>query len=89
LISYSLNTDSNIESEGAIELSEALKLNSSLTWLNLRGNRLIIVFSFSLNVGNNIGNEGAIELSEALKSNTSLTSLNLNSNKLVVSFHSH
>jgi hypothetical protein len=70
--------------DGANELSELLKSNSSLTLLDLTGNKRCVI-SFSLNTDNDIGDEGAINLSEALKSNTSLTELNLSSNELFIS----
>jgi hypothetical protein len=41
---FSLNTGNNIGDEGTIELAEVLKLNTSLTALNLGGNRLIDYF---------------------------------------------
>ena len=42
-----------ISDDGAIELSEALELNTTLTSLGLRGNKCWVV-SFSLNTGNDI-----------------------------------
>jgi hypothetical protein len=66
-----------------IKLSEALKLNSSVTSLSVRSNNSLLD-SFSLNTANYARTEGAIKLSEALKLNTSLTSLNLSSNILLL-----
>jgi hypothetical protein len=43
-ISFSLNTDNGISTEGVIKLSEALKSNSSLTSLNLKCNTLVASF---------------------------------------------
>jgi hypothetical protein len=47
------NTENSIGNEGALKLSEALKLNTTLTSLGLRGNKCWVV-SFSLNTGNDI-----------------------------------
>jgi hypothetical protein len=69
----------------ASKFSEALKLNSSLTELNMSGNR-IVASHRSLNTENEIGDEAVIKLSEALKSNSSLVTLELYGNRLVVSF---
>jgi hypothetical protein len=71
-----------------MNLSEALKSNTSLTSLDLYGNRPVASFH-SHSIGNDIGAFGAIYLSEALKSNTSLTSLDLEGYLLVPLFHSH
>jgi Leucine-rich repeat (LRR) protein len=88
--SFSVNTDDKIGIEGVRFLSEALKSYTTLTSLNLTGNKLVASFhvlhSFSLNKGNDIGSEGVIKLSEALKSITSLTLLDLTGNILVASF---
>ena len=68
----------NIGSSGATSLSEALKVNSSLTQLGLTmslKDQLIIIESHS--IYNNIGDSGTRSLSEALKVNSSLTQLNL------------
>jgi hypothetical protein len=65
----SLNFCSNqIGDEGALALGEALKLNSTLTYLQLGQN--------------NISNKGALALGSALESNPVLTSLSLASNKI-------
>ncbi len=74
-----------IRSKGAQSLSEALKINTSLTSLNLRGDenekkwkmREKKKWKWMKWIGNQIGPEGAKTLSEVLKINTSLTSLNL------------
>src|SRR5690606_38982800 len=87
-ISFSLNTDNKIGSEGAIKISEALKSNSSLTSLDLYGNTSYFI-PFSLFPDSDIDNEAAFKLSEALKSNSPLTSLYLGINRLIASFHSH
>jgi hypothetical protein len=71
----------NIGNEGAIELSNALELNSTLA-----SNSGVTVCKF--NTGNDIDSKGMIKLAEVLKSNTSLTSLNL-SGIAIISFHSH
>jgi hypothetical protein len=83
------NTGNYISNEGAIQLAEALKCNTSLTKLNLTCNRLCAASVHSHNTGNRIDNEGAVMLSEALKANTTLASLNLSSNKLLASFYPH
>ncbi|KAL1512428.1 hypothetical protein AB1Y20_005683 [Prymnesium parvum] len=57
------HTQNNIGAEGAAHIAEALKTNTSLTSLNLRGT--------------NIGAEGAAHIAEVLKTNATLTSLNL------------
>jgi hypothetical protein len=87
-ISFSLDAENSIGNEGAKELSEALKSNTSLASLDLNSKGCLFIL-FSLNTENNIGKEGAIELSEALKSNSSLTSLFLRGNILVALFHSY
>ena len=58
----------NIGDEGAKAIADALKSNTSLTTIDLRGN--------------NIGDEGAKAIAEALKGNTSLTSINLSNNNI-------
>src|SRR5690606_38076669 len=83
-----LNAGNHIESEGAIKLSETLESNSTLTSLELNGNRLVASFH-SLNTDNFIDTEGGIKLFEALKSNSFLSSLILSGNRLVAAFHSH
>ena len=58
----------NIGAEGAKYVAEALKVNTSLTKIDLRWN--------------NIGDEGAKYVAEALKVNTSLTKINLFHNNI-------
>jgi hypothetical protein len=60
-------------------LSE-LKLNTSLTTLNLSCKQQSIASLILMNADCNIRTEGAINLLEALKSNTSLKTLDLTSN---------
>ena len=69
--------------EGARALSEALKVNTTLTELFLESVQLLDKVkqghSFNTNVkaGNRISDEGAYRLSEAMKVNTTLTTLSL------------
>jgi hypothetical protein len=84
-ISFSHYTENDIGIEGAIQLADALKSNTTLTELNLRGNRPVSS-SRSLNIGNMIENEGAIKLFEALKSNSTLTSFNISGLKICKHF---
>jgi len=77
-------------------LSEALKTNSSLTSINLYGNRIgnigaeklaeVLRFNRTLRIlnleANEIGNEGVILLADALSHNTTLTQLSLSSNNI-------
>ncbi|KAL0238607.1 hypothetical protein GEMRC1_013080 [Eukaryota sp. GEM-RC1] len=58
----------SIGNEGAIALAEALKVNSTVTRINLEFN--------------SIGNEGAIALAEALKVNSTVTRINLEYNSI-------
>ena len=82
------STGNNIGETGATSLSDALKSNTTLTKLNLRGEHeinntqmtsidnlffLILIKS----TDNYIGETGTASLSDALKSNTALTELNL------------
>ena len=87
LIFLLISTDTKIGDTGATSLSEALKSNTTLTKLNLRGedkrktqktsiNNSLFSFLFD-STGNKFGNTGATSLSDALKSNTSLAELNL------------
>ena len=62
-----LNLKSEIEEDAIVFLSKALAVNSSLTYLDLRGNR--------------IGSSGAASLSQALAVNSSLTNLDLSKNR--------
>ena len=58
----------HIDNDGAIALADLLKINQTLTNLNLRWN--------------NIKNEGAIALSEALETNTTMITLDLSDNSI-------
>ena len=60
--------NNSIGNEGAVYLADALKVNTTLTSLNLSDNI--------------IGKEGEAYLADALKVNTTLTSLNLYVNSL-------
>ena len=82
------STDNYIGETGATSLSEALKSNTTLTQLNLKGEdkrkktqkTSINSSLFSIlitSTANWIRDTGATSLSEALKSNTTLTELNL------------
>ena len=73
---YKLSTGNQIQAQ---YLSEALKINTSLTLLILTCMELWI---YKLSTGNNIESSGAQYLSEALKVNTSLTQLDLKCMKL-------
>ena len=73
-----------IGDEGAKRISESLKINTSLTELDLgsdekiRNKREKMKWSEMKEwIDNQIGNEGAKTISESLKINTSLTELNL------------
>ena len=93
---YLNSTFGKIDPLGAEALSGALKVNSSLTNLDLRSSQIgasgAKVLSDALEVnttltkldlsGNNIGASGTQFLSKALKINASLTSLNLSCNKI-------
>ena len=81
-------TGNKIGDAGATSLSDALRSNTALTELNLRGDdkrsNTQKAFTekplFSVRIkstANNIGNTGAALLSEALKSNIALTKLDL------------
>ncbi|KAK3819060.1 MAG: hypothetical protein J3R72DRAFT_529307 [Linnemannia gamsii] len=77
-------------------LAEALKTNSTLTTLNLRGNSIghngakALAEALKTNStlttldlwNNSIGSDGAKALAEALKTNSTLTTLNLNRNSI-------
>ena len=67
-----------IGNEGTSYLAESLKINSTLTSLNLYG-KLFHLFEIisQLETGNQIGKEGTSYLAESLKVNSTLTSLNL------------
>jgi len=76
-----------VKSEGMNYLSEALKVNSTLTYLSLAGTHLnasmCIVFISEMNdyirIVNKLRDECMKHLCEALKVNFSLNQLNLNS----------
>ena len=77
-------TDNEICDEGACALSEALKVNTTLTTLDLTSLQQQTMPNNEHNkqatknkTANKIGDEGASSLSEALKVNTSLTELDL------------
>ena len=71
--------------EGARALSEALKVNTTLTSLNLESaqqqeqdkDEQMHELSHNIKTGNKISDEGAFALSETLKVNTTLTTLKL------------
>ena len=68
--------------EGAKTISESLKINTSLTTLDLGSDERIRKEKVEMKwndkwKGNEIGDEGTQAISESLKINTSLTSLNL------------
>ncbi|KAG0301124.1 hypothetical protein BGZ98_008602 [Dissophora globulifera] len=95
-----INLDNNPIKESTVQaLSEALKINSTLTTLSLGFNAIgangaqmlsevlkVNLTLTALNLGtNSIGNSGAQALSEALKINLILTNLDLGSNSIGVS----
>lgn len=65
-LDLSLSGKVNIGAEGAASLAESLKVNSTLTTLNL--------------FNNGIGDMGAADVAEALLVNTALTALHLGKN---------
>ena len=81
----------NIQDVGAIAIANALKINSSMTALNLSNNNLgndgVIALANALKLNscllslildlNRIGNDAVIAIAEALKCNICLTELNL------------
>ena len=71
-----METDNEIGNEGTTYLAESLKINSTLTSLNL-GGKLFHLFeiSHSWKQANNIGNEGTSYLAESLKINSTLIEL--------------
>ena len=90
-----IQTDNSIGVEGARMVSEALKINYTLTELNLKS-LFIYSFLFTFNKirmscnkyncklawsENCIEDEGAKMISEALKTNSTLTALNLGNNE--------
>ena len=79
LFYLSLSTRCKAGDSGLTSLSEALKVNSSLTQLDL-GMKSVLLSCFyclSLSNGNKIGHSGLSSLSDALTVNSSLTQLNL------------
>ena len=76
-----------IGDEGARRISEALKINTALTELNMCCSEFrekkprVFLMSKMIKIRkvNRVGNEGAIMISEALKINESLTKLYLSS----------
>jgi hypothetical protein len=72
-----------------IKLSEILKSNSSLTVLDLGGNKVDSSVLLTQYTANKIGDEGAIKLFEVIKSNSSLNLLDLRCNITVATFDSH
>ena len=76
--------DNGIGDEGARTISESLKINTSLTKLNLWSDEKTRNEKREMKwkewwIVNQIGDEGAKTISESLKINTSLTELNLRS----------
>lgn len=64
--------------DGSRTIAETLKINKTLTELNLGETQRDITLIVTLQVaGNIIRNEGSKAISESLKSNISLTELNL------------
>ena len=68
LVDFDLFGYNNIGAEGGKVIGEALKVNTSLTEIDLQYNK--------------IGDEGAKAIGEALKVNTSLTGIYLQYNKI-------
>ena len=79
--------DNGIGTEGVKTISESLKINTSLTDLNLGSDEKIWnekeKMKWNERIGNYIGYEGAKRISESLKINTSLTTLNLDGDKKI------
>ena len=78
----------HIGDSGALSLSEALKVNSSLTHLDLEGlmKHSCVKTNCFYCIYNNIGLPGVLSLSEALKVNSSLTLLELSQNGFSFSY---
>ena len=86
----------NIQAAGALSLADALKVNTTLTSIDLSGNNIQAAGALSLADAlkvnttltsidlrdNNIQAAGALSLAEALKVNTTLTSIDLGSNNI-------
>ena len=77
-------TGNGIGAEGASKISETLKVNTTLTVLNLSGVNKNKELKGGWNenemnkwTGNGIGDSGARKISESLKVNTTLTELDL------------
>ncbi|KAL0238200.1 hypothetical protein GEMRC1_012673 [Eukaryota sp. GEM-RC1] len=88
--------DDHVGNEGAVALAEALKVNSTVTHVDLGCNSIgvegTIALAEALKVNstvtiihlhdNAIGSEGAIALAEALKINSTITLINLRGNTI-------
>lgn len=68
----------NIEDEGCVFIAETLKVNNSITELNL-GGRIALKYFIKLNnrPNNYFGPEGSSKIMEALRTNSTLTKLDL------------
>ena len=82
--------DNDIGNEGAKALRESLKINTSLTSVNLGGDEKIRNENERIEwkrndkwIVNQIGDEGAKSVSESLKINTSLTELYLSGDEKI------
>ena len=82
------HTVNHIGDEGATSISESLKVNSTLTSIDLKStvkvnktNHCCCSFKFTLSLfeGNSMGKEGLKALTQSLKINTTLTELVLDS----------
>jgi len=80
-----------ISTAGATQVAEGLKMNSTLTSIELSGERITIAEAarmFSImrvvfKIENDIDDAGATQIAEALKVNTTLTSIDLSSELLL------
>ena len=70
----------DIGDSGASAFASALKVNSSLTDLDLKFSSLLPPFSFLYSIGNKIVTPGAVSIAKALKVNSTLTQLNFETN---------
>ena len=68
----------NIGAEGIKAIAEMLKINTSLTDLNLEDDTLQYNYLYFIFTGNQIGDEGAKAVGESLTANRSLIKLKLN-----------